>query len=81
MGLSDPNLFTWTLAAALAALGAAKIAGPHGLAAVFARLEYPSAYRPVTGLLQIAAAALLLTPHHRIQGAALGGAILFVSIV
>lgn len=72
---------TWVLAASIAALGLLKIAGARGLVGAFARIEYPSHYVAATGALQIASAALLLTPHYRIEGAALGAMIFFLSIV
>jgi hypothetical protein len=75
------DLFVPSVAVSLAVVGIAKIAALRPLRQLYRRLDYPAAYGPVTGFLQLTAAALLCFPGYRLIGAALAGGVLFLSII
>ena len=71
----------WSLGTLLGVIGVVQIAGPRFLYNQYQRWDYPQAARLVTGLLDMAAAAMILTPSVRGWGIALAGVLFFGSVV
>jgi hypothetical protein len=61
--------------------GAAHIAGPHRLRAVYRRWQFPNSFRHVAGAAHLLTALLLAIPQTRIWGGAMAAAILFGAVV
>ena len=71
----------WSLGTLLGVIGVVQIAGPRFLYNQYQRWDYPQAARLVTGLLDVAGAAMILTPSLRGWGIALAGVLCFGSVV
>ena len=76
-----PVVVAWTIAAVFALAGLLNVAGPVSLRTLYARWNYPRAFRFVAGTLQLIAGAFLLMPETRVWGVGLAAFILFVAIV
>jgi hypothetical protein len=76
-----PTIACLSLAALFAVIGVVQLLGPRFLRDAYARWEYSQSLRIVTGILDIATAALLADPDLRGWGIALGGVLTFGSVV
>lgn len=76
-----PTIATLVLATLFGVVGAVQLAGPRVLREAYTRWDYPPRLRIVTGLLDLAAAAMLLEPDTRAWGIALAGSLTFGSVV
>jgi uncharacterized membrane protein len=76
-----PAIACLLLAALFAVIGVMQLSGPRFLRNVYARWDYPQAVRVVTGVLDIAAAAMLIDPDLRGWGIGLGAFLTFGSVV
>jgi hypothetical protein len=70
-----------TLAALFGVIGVAQLVGPQFLRDAYRRWDYPKRLRLVTGLLDLAVAAMLLMPNMRASGIALAAILIFGSVV
>jgi len=69
----------WANAAVFAAVGLMNLAGIRSVRDLYARWDVPAGIYRTIGLVDIAAAALLATPHFRSWGVVVAAAILFGS--
>jgi hypothetical protein len=70
-----------SLATLFGAIGVMQLAGPRFLRDAYARWDYSQYLRIVTGFLDLAVAVMLLNPHERGWGSALGALLIFGSVV
>ena len=73
--VSGSTLLAWLLALAFLGIGVVNGAGPGAIKDDFVRWGYPRWWNLVTGALEVATAALILTPATRVVGVGLGAVI------
>ena len=78
---SIPVIVTLSLAALFGIIGGVQLAGPRFLRDAYRRRDYPSYLRPVTGLLDVAAAVMLTEPTLRAWGITLAAMLVFGSVI
>jgi hypothetical protein len=79
--LSNMTWIVFLLASLFAASALVHFTAPRPLRDAYRRWNYPRGFPVVTGILEIATAALLASPDLRLWGVALGGIILFFATV
>lgn len=76
-----PTIVCLSLAALLGAIGVVQLAGPRFLRDAYVRWGYSQRLRIVTGLLDLAAAMMLVEPDLRVWGVTLVGVLTFGAVV
>lgn len=76
-----PTIVCLSLAALFGVIGVVQLAGPRFLREAYRHWDYSQRLRVVTGLLDIAAAVMLVDPGMRGWGIALGALLTFGSVV
>jgi hypothetical protein len=75
------TILLWILIVALAVIGLIHLSGIKAIRDSYAAWGYPSGFHHVTGLLELAAAALLAMTRMRLWGIALGTVICIAALV
>src|SRR5262245_11030044 len=78
---SLPTLVCTSLATLFAAIGMVQLTGPRFLRDAYEHWDYSQYLRIVTGFLDLAVAVMLVNPHERGWGIALGALLTFGSVV